>query len=293
MRWVAPFLRPFRCGGWPRSSAAPFDAVGGPVPPPFLRPFLRWIENLLRMVDSLKPGEPVPDLSILSSNLLRLSYYPLVPGHPRFTDSLRAESLALRRYALKVSRDRPPGGTERGHPSGLRAAARRRRGMSVAANFCRGRAGWPVGRIPDRAPDDANRCMAVELPLEADMNEKAITRAQPSQTSPPPAHGTSNESAEAMPCPAAPGQGVESSRGVARMIGEGQLAFQKALPELLGRRFRQWVAYHGSEQIGFAASKADLHAECVRRGIPRGHFIIRRITPDSLDTSEIETSLDV
>jgi hypothetical protein len=76
-------------------------------------------------------------------------------------------------------------------------------------------------------------------------------------------------------------------------IREARAAFQRALPGLLASHFRQWVAYHGSEQAGFAQSKADLYAECLRRGIPRGQFIVRRITHDSLEQYPIEASLDV
>jgi hypothetical protein len=76
-------------------------------------------------------------------------------------------------------------------------------------------------------------------------------------------------------------------------IREAQSAFQKALPGLLASHFRQWVAYRGNEQIGFADSKADLYAECLRRGIARGQFILRRITHDSLEDFPVEASLDV
>jgi hypothetical protein len=76
-------------------------------------------------------------------------------------------------------------------------------------------------------------------------------------------------------------------------IREAQIAFQKALPDLLASRFRQWVAYQGNQQIGFADSKANLNAACIRRGIARGEFIVRRITHDSLEDYPIEASLDV
>jgi hypothetical protein len=45
-------------------------------------------------------------------------------------------------------------------------------------------------------------------------------------------------------------------------------------------RFRQWVAYHGDERVGFGRSKSDLYQECFRRGLRRGEFVVRRIDPE-------------
>jgi hypothetical protein len=45
-------------------------------------------------------------------------------------------------------------------------------------------------------------------------------------------------------------------------------------------RFRQWVAYHGEQRIGFARTKTELYQECLRHGLRRGEFVVRSIEPE-------------
>jgi hypothetical protein len=64
-------------------------------------------------------------------------------------------------------------------------------------------------------------------------------------------------------------------------------AFQRDLPKLLEERPWQWVLYHGSERIGFAASDLDLYQEIRRRGFRMQDCVIRSIEeplPDIVDS---------
>jgi hypothetical protein len=63
-------------------------------------------------------------------------------------------------------------------------------------------------------------------------------------------------------------------------IQQSQDAFRRDLPQLLRERYRQWVAYHGDERIGFSPSKRELYQECLRRGLQPGTFVVRSIEPE-------------
>jgi hypothetical protein len=54
-------------------------------------------------------------------------------------------------------------------------------------------------------------------------------------------------------------------------------AFWRDLPQLIKERYRQWVAYHGDQQIGFARSSYELYQECDRRGFDLDEVLIRSI----------------
>jgi hypothetical protein len=60
-------------------------------------------------------------------------------------------------------------------------------------------------------------------------------------------------------------------------ILEAQRVFLQDLPELLKTRRGQWVAYYGTERLGFGATKDALWDECCARGYQE--FLIRRIRP--------------
>jgi hypothetical protein len=68
--------------------------------------------------------------------------------------------------------------------------------------------------------------------------------------------------------------------GVSSFILWAEDAFRRDLPELLEERSGQWVAYHGRQQIGFAATKQQLYQECVNRGLPPEEFHILCIEPE-------------
>jgi hypothetical protein len=74
-------------------------------------------------------------------------------------------------------------------------------------------------------------------------------------------------------------------------IQQSQSAFRRDLPQLLRERYRQWVAYHGDERIGFSPSKRQLYQECLRRGLQPGTFVVRSIEPEV--PREIDSLADV
>lgn len=83
--------------------------------------------------------------------------------------------------------------------------------------------------------------------------------------------------------------------GVASPIPPGirrsQEAYWRDLPGLLKRksRTRRWVAYHGDECIGFAATSAELYQECMqRRGLREDEFYVDRLEPRPLPPWEAE-----
>jgi hypothetical protein len=63
------------------------------------------------------------------------------------------------------------------------------------------------------------------------------------------------------------------------MVEGSQAAFRRDLPDLMNRHYRQWVAYHGDERIGFGHDKVDLYNECLRRGLNRDEFVVRSVEP--------------
>lgn len=60
-------------------------------------------------------------------------------------------------------------------------------------------------------------------------------------------------------------------------ILEAQRVFLQDLPELLQMRRGQWVAYYGTERLGFGITKETLWQECCARGYDE--FLIRCIEP--------------
>ena len=78
------------------------------------------------------------------------------------------------------------------------------------------------------------------------------------------------------------------------MIARSLESFRRDLPQLLETHYRQWVAYHGDEQIGFGRSQTMLYQECFRRGLKRDEFIVSCIEPGEADEEEeIDALLDV
>jgi hypothetical protein len=65
---------------------------------------------------------------------------------------------------------------------------------------------------------------------------------------------------------------------------EAVAAFRQNLPRLLQERAGQWVAYHGSQLIGFASTDIELHRECRKQNIPASEYIVRPIEPNPPET---------
>ena len=66
---------------------------------------------------------------------------------------------------------------------------------------------------------------------------------------------------------------------VASMIERSQKAFEKDLDDLLKTHYRQWVAYHGDQQIGFGRSQTALFQQCLDRGLKDDEFVVRSVEP--------------
>jgi hypothetical protein len=56
-------------------------------------------------------------------------------------------------------------------------------------------------------------------------------------------------------------------------------AFKRDLPRLLQERPGQWVAYHGDEQVGFAATDLELWQQCLKRW-SHDEFVVCCIEPE-------------
>lgn len=86
--------------------------------------------------------------------------------------------------------------------------------------------------------------------------------------------------------------------GVAPGIRASQEAYWKDLPTLLALKSesREWVAYCGNQQIGFARTMAELYEECNRRGLKATDFYVDRLEPRALPPWEeevIEADFDI
>jgi hypothetical protein len=69
--------------------------------------------------------------------------------------------------------------------------------------------------------------------------------------------------------------------GVPPLVHQAQQAFARDLAQLLKERPGQWVAYHGSQRIGFGCTQAELYGECLRRGINEDEFVVQCIEPET------------
>jgi hypothetical protein len=79
----------------------------------------------------------------------------------------------------------------------------------------------------------------------------------------------------------APGENLlPQNAKVPAIIQQAHAAFRHALPRLWQERPGLWVAFHGEQQIGFAATKKALYEECLGRGLRRGEFLVRCIEPE-------------
>lgn len=74
------------------------------------------------------------------------------------------------------------------------------------------------------------------------------------------------------------------------MIARSFEAFRRDLPALLETHYRQWVVYHGEEQLGFGRTETELHQKCLRRGLKRDEFLVCSIEPEIPDDEIIWSS---
>jgi hypothetical protein len=83
---------------------------------------------------------------------------------------------------------------------------------------------------------------------------------------------------------------VHGAYEIAPLVARSQAAFRRDLPELLKTHYRQWVAYHGENRIGFGRTQFELYDECYRRGLHDDQFVVRSIEPempDEIDPAEL------
>jgi hypothetical protein len=86
---------------------------------------------------------------------------------------------------------------------------------------------------------------------------------------------------------------LASASAIPPLIAAGQAAFRSALPDLLHQRPGQWVAYHGTQQIGFARSETALYQECFRRGLKEHEFVVRCIMPEIPPETDLTPLWDI
>ena len=61
-------------------------------------------------------------------------------------------------------------------------------------------------------------------------------------------------------------------------------AFVEALPELLKRHPRQWIAFRGAEQVLIAPTQTQAFREAKAKGYPADELLVMCIVPDAADT---------
>jgi hypothetical protein len=68
--------------------------------------------------------------------------------------------------------------------------------------------------------------------------------------------------------------------GVSPIIEEAYGAFLRDLPALMRTHPGLWVAYAGSQQLGFGKTKTELYQRCLARGLTGDDFLVEFIDPD-------------
>lgn len=61
---------------------------------------------------------------------------------------------------------------------------------------------------------------------------------------------------------------------VAPALLEAERTFRDQRPDLLTTHRQEWVAYSGSQRLGFHHAQQPLYQECLQRGFPSGQFLI-------------------
>ena len=78
---------------------------------------------------------------------------------------------------------------------------------------------------------------------------------------------------------AQPSQDQSPDVFVSPLIREAHEFYERQLPQLLQERPGQWVAYHGAERIGFAATKQEMYQVCRDRGFDLDETLVECIEP--------------
>jgi hypothetical protein len=69
-------------------------------------------------------------------------------------------------------------------------------------------------------------------------------------------------------------------------------AFLRDLPHLYSERPRQWVAYQGDRQLGFADQKHLLYQSCMAQGLDREDFVVFCIEAQEMEMTLGPVALD-
>src|SRR5205807_4665128 len=77
---------------------------------------------------------------------------------------------------------------------------------------------------------------------------------------------------------------------VPSIVAQAYDCFQQDLPALLLKYDRQWVAYHGTNRIGIAASQWELHEECLRRGYKDEELLLQCVMPEVTEIDQQEVA---
>lgn len=72
---------------------------------------------------------------------------------------------------------------------------------------------------------------------------------------------------------------VPDNAPIAEMIQRSTRAFERDLPDLLKSHYRQWVAYHGEQCLGFARTETQLYQRCLRQNLREDEFVVRSVEP--------------
>ena len=70
-----------------------------------------------------------------------------------------------------------------------------------------------------------------------------------------------------------------SNSSTAELRRLAEITFDKDLPKLYMERPGEWVAYRGTERIGFAAQKHLMYQQCRQRNLDDEEFVVFCIEP--------------
>src|SRR6266566_3120710 len=70
------------------------------------------------------------------------------------------------------------------------------------------------------------------------------------------------------------------------MIELSLAAFRRDLPELMNTHYREWVAYHGEERVGFGKTEFELYQVCFRMGLTEEEFLVRSVESEMAEEAD-------
>ena len=70
------------------------------------------------------------------------------------------------------------------------------------------------------------------------------------------------------------------------MIELSLAAFRRDLSELMNTHYREWVAYHGEERLGFGKTEFELYQVCFRMGLTEEEFLVRSVESEMAEEAD-------